>query len=153
MNHCPTWRSTCRSALWVAGMAAFAALLGADDQPAAEQAAGDGEQIQRGRYLVRDVAQCVECHTPRDPRGNLLTDRLLQGAAIPLSSPFPGGDWAFKSPWIAGLKNYDTQTVIHLLQHGRRPDGYTPRRPMPSYRFSEADAQAVVAYLASLESS
>jgi mono/diheme cytochrome c family protein len=45
--------------------------------------------IQRGEYLVRHVAMCVQCHTPRDPQGRLDETHLLQGASMPVPSPFP----------------------------------------------------------------
>ena len=28
-------------------------------------------EIERGRYLVEEVAKCAECHTPRDAEGEL----------------------------------------------------------------------------------
>ena len=39
----------------------------ASAQKNATPAQGD---IERGRYLVDDVAMCSECHTPRDASGN-----------------------------------------------------------------------------------
>ncbi|MBI3119919.1 MAG: hypothetical protein HYZ00_14605, partial [Candidatus Hydrogenedentes bacterium] len=36
------------------------------------------EQLARGRYLVEDVAQCIQCHSPRDTNGNLIQSSLLQ---------------------------------------------------------------------------
>ena len=129
----------------------FAVLLVAQDRPDAPLGDTTSEQaVERGRYLVHHVAQCVQCHTPRDPQGALRRDRALQGAVIPLRSPFPGGEWAKESAWIAGLKNYDREKVVFLLRNGRRPDGYVPAAPMPSYRMQKSDAEAVAAYLASL---
>jgi mono/diheme cytochrome c family protein len=31
----------------------------------------DKSEIERGRYLVEEVAKCAECHTPRNARGEL----------------------------------------------------------------------------------
>ena len=76
--------------------------------------------------------------------------RLLQGATIPLRSPYPERPWAFQSAWIAGLTNWEPDDVSYLLQHGHRPDGYRPRPPMPTFRMTKTDADAVVAYLTSL---
>jgi mono/diheme cytochrome c family protein len=134
-----------------AGGLCFALLLMAQDRPDAPVGDTASEQsVERGRYLVHDVAHCVQCHTPRDSRGKLRRDRPLRGAVIPLESPFPGGEWAKESAWIAGLQNYDRETVVFLLRNGRRPDGYVPAAPMPSYRMRKSDAEAVAAYLASL---
>src|SRR5277367_5503986 len=50
-------------------------------QKAAAQAPAQSN-VERGRYLVEDVAMCEECHTPRDANGNLDESRRLQGAQI-----------------------------------------------------------------------
>src|SRR5882757_6841369 len=37
-------------------------------------------EIERGLYLVEEVAKCPECHTPRNDRGELRQDAWLSGA-------------------------------------------------------------------------
>jgi hypothetical protein len=37
--------------------------------------------IERGKYLVEEVAKCTECHTPGDTQGELDRERWLQGAS------------------------------------------------------------------------
>lgn len=113
------------------------------------QASGSDAAIERGRYLVHHVAMCVQCHTPRDREGNLIDERGLQGAPIPVASPFPE-PWAYSSPQIAGLPGFQPEEVTVLLMTGKRPNGEEPLPPMPSYRMSQEDAMAVVAYLESL---
>jgi hypothetical protein len=39
---------------------------------------------------------------------------------------------------------------IVFLTTGQRPDGSTPRPPMPEFRMNQSDAAAVVAYLKSI---
>jgi mono/diheme cytochrome c family protein len=107
-------------------------------------------QIETGRYLVERVAMCVECHTPRDARGKLDRTRLLKGAPIPLKSPFRSRPWAFQAPAIAGLPGWSSADTVTLLTTGHRPSGESPKPPMPPYRMSRKDAEAVVAYLTSL---
>lgn len=107
-------------------------------------------QIERGRYLVHDVAQCVQCHTPRDSRGTLEERRLLEGARIPVASPYPDMVWAFASPRIAGVPGWTRDEFIALLTTGKRPDAPAPRAPMPTFHMTEEDAAAVYAYLRSL---
>ena len=109
------------------------------------------EQIQRGEYLVLHVAMCVQCHTPRDKQGHLEETQLLQGAPMPVESPFPSSLWAFQAPTIAGLPGWAAEDAITFLQTGQRPDGWFPRPPMPPFRFTPEDAAAVVAYLKSLQ--
>jgi len=107
--------------------------------------------ISRGKYLVERVAMCVQCHTPRNQTGELLETRYLQGGPVPVSAP-PNFriDWAYKSPAIAGLPGYTIQDGIKLLTEGITPDGRVPKAPMPKFRLTRADAEAVVTYLKSL---
>lgn len=114
--------------------------------------AGTGQEgdVERGRYLVHHVAMCVQCHTPRDARGNLVDLRLLQGAPVPVRSPY-AGSWAFRAPWLAGLPGLSRNDLVHLLRTGIVPrTGRPPEPPMPPFRMTERDARAVAAYLASL---
>ena len=106
----------------------------------------------RGKYIVEQVALCVECHTPRDSNGVLLRTEYLKGAPVPVQSPpYPQMKWALKAPAIAGLPGYSEQQGIQLLTEGITRDGRTPDPPMPRYRLNRSDAQAVVAYLRSLQ--
>jgi mono/diheme cytochrome c family protein len=109
-------------------------------------------QIERGKYLVLNVAMCVQCHTPRNDQGELDQSRLLQGAPIPIKSPFPSQTWAFEAPKIAGLPGGWTEAdLIRLLQTGKGPRGRSPQPPMPPFRLNQADATAIAAYLKSLQ--
>lgn len=107
--------------------------------------------ISRGKYFVERVAMCVQCHTPRNQTGELLETRYLQGGPVPVSAP-PNFriDWAYKAPAIAGLPGYTIQDGIKLLTEGITPDGRVPKAPMPKFRLTRADAEAVVTYLKSL---
>jgi mono/diheme cytochrome c family protein len=107
--------------------------------------------ISRGKYLVERVAMCIQCHTPRNQTGELLETRYLQGGPVPVSAP-PNFriDWAYKAPAIAGLPGYTIQDGIKLLTEGITPNGRVPKAPMPKFRLTRADAEAVVTYLKSL---
>jgi mono/diheme cytochrome c family protein len=107
-------------------------------------------QFVRGSYLVNQVAMCVQCHTPRDSAGVLDRTQLLKGAPIPVRSPFPTQGWAFAAPAIAGLAGWTNEGAITLLTTGRRIDASAPRPPMPPFRLTREDAEAVVAYLRAL---
>jgi mono/diheme cytochrome c family protein len=132
-----------RSVMLVAGILLF---------PMAGLAAAAGLEglVARGNYLVHHVAMCVQCHTPRDANGELDRTRLLKGAPIPVSSPFPTQRWAFAAPAIAGLPGLSNEDETALLTTGRRPGSDVPKPPMPPFRLSRDDAEAVVAYLRSL---
>lgn len=105
--------------------------------------------IERGRYLVFDVAGCVDCHSPRDEKGQFVADRHLTGAVLPFAPTVPM-PWAPAAPSIAGLEGYTTKQAVKFLMTGERPSRVPPLPPMPAYRLNEADAKAVVAYLQSL---
>ena len=123
---------------------ALAVLLGG---PAHGQAQRGGD-VKRGEYLVNHVAMCVECHSPRTPDGALDPRRLLQGAPMPVRSPFPGQQWAFRAPRLAGLPSFTDEEIIGILTQA--PGARRPMPPMPPFRMSTEDAAAVAAYLRSL---
>lgn len=110
----------------------------------------DDSAVAHGKYIVHHVAQCVQCHTPRDAQGQLVEAELLGGAAIPVVGPAQLQPWASVSVSLAGLGNYDDSFVRHVLVHGRRPDGTRPRAPMPTFELNDHDADCVIAYLKSL---
>ncbi len=56
--------------------------------------AGEKSEVERGRYLVEEVAKCAECHTPRDGRGELREDAWLRGAPIWIKPVAPISNWA-----------------------------------------------------------
>src|SRR4051794_10290930 len=120
---------------------------------AAESTAGQPamkEPTNRGRYLVDHVAMCIQCHTPRDENGQLLLNAYLQGAPVPVKAPVNAKNWALRAPAIAGLPGYDKNQAVRLLTEGITADGRTPNPPMPPFRFSRTDAEAIASYLESL---
>jgi mono/diheme cytochrome c family protein len=134
----------------VGGLVILAAAMLAAAQ-AAVPGTPDG-RAERGRYLVERVAQCPECHTPRDGSGNLIRTQFLQGAPVPVKAPpYPNMRWAFQAPAIAGLAGFTDPDVTRLLTEGIVVrTGQPPTPPMPRFRFSREDAEAVIAFLRSL---
>jgi len=107
-------------------------------------------RLERGEYLVGSVAMCVQCHTPRNARGEIDQTKLFRGAPIPVKAPFKDQQWAFRAPDIAGLPGWTPRDAVRLLETGHRASGISPKAPMPTYRLTRTDAEAVVAYLKSL---
>jgi mono/diheme cytochrome c family protein len=105
--------------------------------------------VERGRYLVHDVALCVDCHSPRDEKGQFLEGKHLTGAALGFAATVPM-PWAPAAPAIAGLENFTAEQAVKFLMTGERPSNVPVLLPMPAYRMKQADAEAVVAYLKSL---
>jgi len=118
--------------------------------PAATPAANAG-LLQRGDYLVNRVGLCIDCHSPRNERGEHIPELHLRGAPIGVAplAPMP---WATAAPPLAGMPaGWSEKALAHFLMTGERPFNLPPvRPPMPPYRMDEADAKAVVAYLHSL---
>ena len=108
------------------------------------------QQSQRGSYLVNNIAGCGDCHTPRLPNGAPDKSHWLQGAPLFFAPLQPIPNWAKQAPDIAGLTAWNAEDIVKLLETGALPNGQRPNPPMPSYRMTPRDAQAVVAYLKSL---
>lgn len=114
------------------------------DQPPIPSTQAD---VERGRYIVNDVAMCPQCHTPRNANGELDQGRLLDGAPELFQPPYHDPNWPLKAPRIGGNPPASDQDMIKLLTTGMWTDGKPLRLPMMPFRMSEADAKAVVAYL------
>lgn len=106
--------------------------------------------FERGKYLVENAAMCVQCHSPRNMDGELIQGKLLSGARVPVASPWPGEKWAAHAPKIAGLPGWVKEDFVTLLMTGKRPTGEIPRSPMPPFRMTREDAEAIAEYLESL---
>ena len=118
-------------------------------QPAKARAAtepGGGGDVERGRYLVEGVAMCWRCHSPDGDMGHVDRAHWLLGA--PIRSPEP--DWAIYAPRLAGRPPGTDDQFITLLTTGISRTGKPPRLPMPRFRMSRQDADAILGYLKSL---
>src|SRR3954447_22711476 len=106
--------------------------------------------LERGAYLVRTVAACGNCHTPKDADGRALADKELAGGlvfelpiariSVPNITPDPE----------TGIGRWSDAELIAAIREGRRPDGRILGPPMPVefYRgISDGDVRAMVAYL------
>jgi hypothetical protein len=109
------------------------------------------QSVTHGKYIVERASMCNDCHTPRDEKGQLIMSQTLTGAPLG-SAPLHPMPWAAVAPPIAGVPaNFTNEQLVTFLQTGKRPDGSSPRPPMPPYRFSRADAMAITAYLRSMK--
>ncbi len=122
---------------WLAAFCVFVAARNAVAAP----------PVERGRYLVEHVAMCGECHTPRQEDGTLDRELWLGGAPVPVQPPPFVAAWAITAPRIAGLATYTDEQAIRLFTAGVARNGQPLRAPMPQFRFTRDDAEAVLAYL------
>jgi len=107
-------------------------------------------EVERGRYLVEQVAKCPECHTPRKPNGELDAAAWLRGAPIWIKPVAAIPNWADHAPALAGLPSLTEAQAEKVLEDGTGPNGEDLRPPMQIYHMAPADARAIVAYLKSL---
>ena len=117
------------------------------------------ETFGRGEYLVKSVAGCAECHTPRDAQGNLDMSRWMAGVEArfdlaPLDDAIGAVSAPNLTPDATGLAKWTDDQIRRAIVDGVSNDG-TPLSPfMPSYVFhnmTDADARAIVVYLRSLQ--
>lgn len=106
--------------------------------------------FERGRYIVERVVMCYECHSTRDPQGNIVVGTKFMGGPMPMRPPW-SGNWPLQIPRIAGLPGYSDEEATRLLTQGAiKRDGTQLRAPMPRFRMTPQDAADVIAYLRSL---
>ena len=130
----------------------FVASYGSRAQEAkrAIPSSSDASAVARGQYIVEDVAMCGTCHTPRKADGELDRSRWLAGAPVPYQPSAPTADWPTIVPRIAGLPPASNAGMVTLLTTGIWITGKPLRDPMPKFHMTRADAEAVLAYLKSL---
>jgi mono/diheme cytochrome c family protein len=107
--------------------------------------------IARGKYIVEGVAGCGYCHTPRDRDGNPDHSKWLEGAPVFYEPARPLQGWANTAPRLAGLPPGSDADLIKLLTTSVARSGQAPRWPMPRFYMTRSDAEAVVAYLKSID--
>jgi len=137
--------STKRVIFSVLAGAAFASLLSADDA-----------SISRGKYLVDEVSRCGFCHTPAAADGQPDAAKYLKGGVVNLQPIQAGASaWHKTAPDITSTsrlwQRYGDAGVVKFLETGAWPNGGKADPPMPAYKLSHDDAQAVVDYLHSLK--
>ena len=124
--------------------------LSGQQAPAAPQTAKAAGNIEHGRYLVENVVMCYECHSTRDPQGNIVPGTRFRGGPMPMR-PSWSSDWPIQIPRIAGLPGYNDEQAMRLLTQGAiRRDGTQLRYPMPRFHMNPQDAADVIAYIRSL---
>ena len=108
--------------------------------------------IRHGRYVVQDVAMCGDCHSARDQHGHYITARWLRGGPLDIKPTHTMPAWAARASNLIRLaRRWSQRDWIRFLRTGIAPNGKHPRPPMPHYRLSSYDAQAVAAYIHSLK--
>src|ERR1700761_7626615 len=134
------------------GLTLVAALASVASLPS--PAVADDSQIARGCFLVT-IAGCSDCHTPGALLGSPDMKRYLGGSdvgfAIPGAGVFVGEN--LTPDRETGLGSWTDAQIISAIRTGKTPDGreLSPVMPYPALsKLTDADAQAIVAFLKSL---
>jgi len=100
--------------------------------------------IAQGKYIVNNVGMCMDCHG-QDLHGGPL-------AFGPLGALPAGVKFATKASDVVRIAHRFTPAqMATFLETGLNPRGNSADPPMPQYRMNQADAEAVAAYLATLQ--
>lgn len=112
------------------------------------------DKVARGKYLVENVALCGDCHTPKLATGQPDETKALKGAALPFQPIQPIPKWNAAAPDLTPRsllwKRWGESGLLKFLQTALDPRGQPADPPMPAYKFSAQDAEAVIAYLKTL---
>jgi len=112
------------------------------------------DQVDRGKYLVEEVAKCQACHTPQTAEGTLDKTKWLKGATLNFAPIQPVEGWHKTAPDLTGssnlFKRWEAKGITTFLMTAKNPRGGKADPPMPDYHFSQQDAEAIVAYLKTL---
>jgi mono/diheme cytochrome c family protein len=115
---------------------------------------GQDAKIERGKYLVEEVARCQECHTPKTETGEFDKTQWMKGATLVGVPATPVKGWHQKSPDITSTSALWTRWQVEgfskFLQTAKNPRGGAAGPPMPAYMMKAEDADAIAAYLKSL---
>src|SRR6202011_3799916 len=120
-------------------------LCGAAAFPFAADSSSDA--LARGKYLVEEVGKCQECHTPRLETGELDKTKWLQGAEFNFQPIKDVKGWHKTSPNLtpAGKlwARWGEAGLTKFMEPGAGPKGNPADPPMPAYKLTHADAEAV----------
>jgi mono/diheme cytochrome c family protein len=117
-----------------------------------------GVTVEYGRYLSNNVADCADCHTPRDLNdGHFFLDSMFAGGSIPFGGGAEGPIFVYARNLTpdreTGIGAWTGEHFLNAVTSGMRPDGtvLAPIMPYSNYKFwAPEDLQAVYAYLKTL---
>ena len=115
----------------------------------------DDTSVARGKYLVDEVSKCGMCHTPMDETGKPDTSRYLKGGALSFQPLQAAEKWHKTAPDITSTsrlwQRWGDAGFVKFLETSTGPTGHPADPPMPAYKMSHEDAQAIADFLKSLK--
>jgi mono/diheme cytochrome c family protein len=118
------------------------------DEPARTSA------VERGRYMVKTIAGCGDCHTPTDDKGQPLPGLDFAGGGV-FHDPTQNGREVFSMNITqdpSGIAHYDENLFIQTLRTGRMGGRQlTPIMPFQNFKnMTDDDLRDMFAYLKTL---
>jgi|SRR5581483_4247836 len=111
-------------------------------------------KVERGKYLTEEVARCQECHTPKLENGDFDRSKWMKGATLAVAPIGTITGWHKTSPDLTSTsmlwQRWGQDGFATFLATAKNPRGGSAGAPMPAYKMSADDAQAIAAYLKSL---
>jgi mono/diheme cytochrome c family protein len=111
------------------------------------------DPLERGAYLVRGIAACGNCHTPKGPEGDIpgmeLAGMVYKDSEDKVIYQFPN----ITPDPETGVGGWTDAQLVVAIRQGIRPDGSVMKGIMPFelYRsLSDSDVNAIVAYMRSV---
>jgi mono/diheme cytochrome c family protein len=108
------------------------------------------DKLTYGRYLVT-IGHCMECHTPRDEKGQLVRAHLGAGGQV-IEGPW--GKTVSRNLTPTGLRDWTDAQIAKAIREGVDRNGQHYRPPM-AYEFynhiNDADIGAIIGYLRTLK--
>jgi mono/diheme cytochrome c family protein len=109
------------------------------------------DEVNRGAYLAMGPGHCVECHSPRDALGGIISAQEFAGAHS------PEGDSTAPNitPSEDGIGDWDEADIAYLLETGNTPDFDVIGEAMVPVqenmaKLTSEDRNAIAAFLKSL---
>jgi len=110
--------------------------------------------VERGKYLVDEVAKCGDCHTPTVDGKPDMT-KYLKGAVLPVQPIGEVKGWHKTSPDLTPAsrlwQRWGEKGLLAFLTTGKNPNGHEADPPMPAYKLKQDDAEAILEYLKTLK--
>jgi mono/diheme cytochrome c family protein len=108
------------------------------------------DRLKYGKYLA-EIGHCMECHTPRNEKGELVRTRLGAGGQV-IEGPW--GKTVSRNLTPTGLKDWTDAQIAKAIREGVDRNGQRYRPPM-AFEFykniNDADIAAIIKYLRSLK--
>jgi mono/diheme cytochrome c family protein len=113
------------------------------------------DKVARGKYLAEEIAKCQDCHTPKLQDGSFVKSAWLRGTTLSIAPTVPVPGWKSITPDITPKgqlwTRWNEDQFSKFLQTGKGPRGNKANAPMPAYTLKPEDADAIVAYLKTLQ--